>query len=144
MEYFCSQISRKLLENLTSEYIWMRTLQNQPEASLVEPLCTSCTKGFVNAMSRPPTGTSTSSNALISFSVSRGGRGGGGGRAIPRLTNTTTANNNDQSQMTQQQPLEESKSRTDELNNAIHHLKDIALEQLAESTLLETKKSIFS
>jgi hypothetical protein len=40
--------------------------------------------------------------------------------------------------------LDEKKSRTDALNNAIDHLKDVASEQLAESTLLETKKYIFA
>lgn len=94
-------------------------------------------------MSRPPTGTSTSNSTQLSSIVSRRGASGGsgGGRAIPRSTNTTTST--DQSQTTQP-TLENSKSRTDELNNAIDHLKDIALEQLTESTLLETKKSIFS
>ena len=142
MEYFCSQISRKLLDNLTSEYIWMRTLQNQSEASLVEPLCTSCTKGFFNVMSMPPAGTSTSNISALPPSTSVSRRNiSGGSHGIPRSTNTTTSSDLEK---TIQQPFNDSKSRTDELNNAISHLKDITLEQLAESTLLETKKSIFS
>ena len=132
MEYFCSQISRNLLENLTSDYIWMRTLQNQSETSLIEPLCTSSTKEFFEVSTMPSVGIVTSAPA--STSTTRRG----GGRMIPRSTNTAS-NSTEQSQS-----LDGKKSRTDELNKAIDHLKDIASEQLAESTLLETKKSIFS
>lgn len=145
MEYFCSQISRNLLENLTSDYIWMRTLQNQPEASLIEPLCTSCTKEFFHVSTRSSTGTSSNTNtggAQAPSSTARRGTSGGGGRMIPRLANTSTGSTG--SSMEQSQSLDGNKSRTDELNSAIDHLKDIASEQLAESTLLETKKFIFS
>jgi hypothetical protein len=38
----------------------------------------------------------------------------------------------------------EEKNRMNELNKAMYHLTDIASEQLAETTLLETKKQIFS
>ena len=142
MGYFCSQISRNLLDNLTSDYIWMRALQNQSAASLVDPLCTSCTKQFSTVMSSPSTGTSYNMDidtAASSSSITRRATSGGG-RIVSRSANTTTTGIDQKLP----KPLEDNKIRTDELNNAIHHLKDIAAEQLAESTLLETKKSIFS
>lgn len=88
------------------------------------------------------TSTNTNTTALAPASTARrgaGGSGGGGGRMIPRSSSTGSTTILEQSQS-----LDGNKSRSDELNNAINHLKDIASEQLAESTLLETKKSIFS
>ena len=88
------------------------------------------------------TSTNTNTTALAPASTARrgaGGSGGGGGRMIPRSSSTGSTTILEQSQS-----LDGNKSRSDELNNAINRLKDIASEQLAESTLLETKKSIFS
>ena len=89
------------------------------------------------------TSTNTNTTALAPASTARRGAGssggGGGGRMIPRSSSTGSTTILEQSQS-----LDGNKSRSDELNNAINHLKDIASEQLAESTLLETKKSIFS
>lgn len=88
------------------------------------------------------TSTNTNTTALAPASTARrgaGGSGGGGGRMIPRSSSTGSTTILEQSQS-----LDGNKNRSDELNNAINHLKDIASEQLAESTLLETKKSIFS
>jgi hypothetical protein len=95
----------------------MRTLKNQPESKLTEKL-TASTKEFHIATKIPNTVSSNTSST-------RGGR-----RA------------SEDNSMRQQLPSS-SVNRTEEWSKAANHLADIAAEQFAESTLLETKKHIF-
>lgn len=124
-----SQISRKLLGSLTQDYLWMRTLTNQSDTKLTEKL-TACTKGFQVAAGTPVSSASTSaSSSASSFApiAQRGGRGGA----------STTARGVSSANL-------RPNARTQEWNKAVNHLTDIAAEQLAETTLLGTKKHIFS
>jgi hypothetical protein len=60
IEYFCSQISRKLLENLTQDYIWIRSLKSEPEGTLTEQLMTSAKAFRAAANIAPPVSSSRS------------------------------------------------------------------------------------
>lgn len=121
-----SQISRKLLESLTQDYLWMRTLTNQSETKLTEKL-TAAAKGLQTAANTPVTTTG------VGVGTSRGGSRSGrallGDSSLERSTSSTSFRMN---------------ARTKELSKAVISLNDIAAEQMAEMTLLETKKHIFS
>jgi hypothetical protein len=149
VEYFCSQISRRLLENVTQDYIWMRTLYNQSETKLTEQLLVS-TKEFHTAA----TTTTTNISGSMSSTIGRTG-GGGGGMNRRRIPNSMTGTNvgtnvgtgsGNQHQQQMDDPNEDvvTNKRFEELNKAIHHLSDVSLEQHAESTLLEVKKLMFT
>lgn len=138
-----SQISRKLLGSLTQDYLWIRTLTNQPESKLTEKL-TAATKEFQAAANKPASSSLTSGGDASA--PARGGRGGGGGGARggdagsdnnPLARSTSSSSNSSSSNFRMN-------AHTQEWNKAVNHLNDIAEEQLTETTLLGTKKHIFS
>ena len=125
-----SQFSRKLLGSLTQDYLWMRTLMSQPKSKLTEKL-TASAKAFQVASNVAVSSSGASSS--VSFAPpAQGGRGPRGFasdspmRSGSSVTKTRT------------------NARTQEWKKAVNHLTDVAADQLAETTLLETKKHIFS
>ena len=132
-----SQTSRKVLGSLTQDYLWIRTLANQPESKLTEKLNASVKEFQVAANTTESSSAAAASSSgfpsrgaggrraqtgggesTSSRSVSGGGGGGGGGIKM--------------------------NPRTKEWDKAVTHLADVASEQLAETTLQNTKKHIFS
>jgi len=110
-----SQTSRKVLGSLTQDYLWIRTLTNQKESNLTDKL---------NAVSKEFQVAANTSDLLLLSSQARGGRRGEGEEETSR-----TAIRN---------------ARTKEWNKAVTHLTDVASEQLAETTLQNAKKHMFS
>lgn len=112
-----SQTSRKVLGSLTQDYLWIRSLANQKETNLTDKLNTVAKEFLVAA--------NTSDSSMVSkargFSF--------GARAEEEGETQRTAIKN---------------ARTKEWSKAVTHLTDIASEQLAETTLQNTKKHIFS
>jgi hypothetical protein len=137
VEYFMSRTSRKLLGSLTQDYLWISTLTNQPHAKVIEKLGTSV-KSFRSAALTPHQSESSSRTSSMGFPTARGT-----GSSAPRgeaetqssvMLKTSGPNT----------PLYPISARSQEWNKAVNHLSDVAMEQFAESTLLETKKHIFS
>ena len=114
IEYYMSQTSRKVLGSLTQDYLWIRTLANQKESNLTDKLNT-ITKEFQVA-----------ANAHDSAAA--------GPRSGRRAEDESDSS----------RPVLKMNARTKEWDKAVTHLADVATEQLAETTLQNAKKHIFS
>jgi COP9 signalosome complex subunit 5 len=117
VEYFMSFTSRQVIvEGLTQDSLWMRTLVRQPPARVTKNL-TATAKEFQTALSSDNRAMTVGSSSSGPTAASTTGGSRGGSR------------------------LESSKTR--EWNKAVQQLTDVAVEQLGEVTLQETKKTIF-
>jgi hypothetical protein len=137
VEYFMSRTSRKLLGSLTQDYLWISTLNNQPQAKLTEKLGASV-KNFRTAALMPLQSESSSRTSSMGFPAARGT-----GSSAPR-GETETQNSVVLKTSGVSSPLYPVSARSQEWNKAVNHLSDVAMEQFAESILVETKKHIFS
>ena len=131
-----SQTSRKVLGSLTQDYLWIRNLANQPESKLTEKLNASVKEFQVAA------NTTESSSAAAASSSGFPSRGGGGRRAQsgggePSSSSSRSVSGGGGGGI-------KMNPRTKEWDKAVTHLADVASEQLAETTLQNTKKHIFS
>jgi hypothetical protein len=109
-----SQTSRRVLGSLTQDYLWIRTLANQPESKLTEKLNASV-KEFRAA-----------------------------GVAEKQSTAPTTLAHGRSSRIARTPPKQGAvRSNNQEWTKAAVHLTEVATQQLAEEALLETKKKIF-
>jgi len=133
VEYFMSAVSRKVLSSLTQDYLWMRTLTNQPESKLTEQL-TGIVKEFQAAAKTSQVSTAAAS-ALPTGAATAAPSARGARSAKKDADSNTTSTSSSRSNMN---------PRTKEYNKAIKHLADVASEQQAETILKNTKKHIFS
>lgn len=121
VEYYMSSVTRKVIvDGLTQDSLWMRSLVRAPPALLMQNL-KAAAKEFVNA-----------TNAKIvasggSIALGSGGDSTRGARPGPRAaTRTDTSHPSSQ-----------------EWNHAVTQMSDLALEQIAQTTLQESKKTVF-
>lgn len=158
-EYFMSSTSRKVLEQLTQDYLWIRTLNRQPEAALTQKLVAAakqCRKAANTPLTAalPATTTSTSGAAMLGATVPGGaatgpggaGRAGGGsytrvraeqGMAAMSVSSTSSSTATASASL----PMN---PRTKEWKKAVNQLTDLASEQVTETLLQTTKERIFS
>lgn len=139
IEYYMSSTSRKVLESLTQDYLWMRTLLRQPSSVLTQQLETTA-KAFANASNAVPTstvvvsahqgGTSSASTSATSSASSRL-RGAGMTESTMAPPGTSTSK------------LSTFNPRSKEWTKAINQLVDVASEELCETSLQLTKQQIF-
>lgn len=118
VEYYMSSVSRKVIvDGLTQDSLWMRSLVRAPPTLLMQNM-KSAAKDF--------------SHATNSKIVSSGGAVGSGdssrGRSLIGIRSVRTDG-------TQQQ--------SDEWNHAVTQISNLALDQFAQETLQESKKTIF-
>lgn len=121
VEYFMSSVSRTVIvDGLTQDSLWMRSLVRTPPAVMMQNL-KSVAHDFQSA----------ANTKLLSL----GGSSCRGGDRNRGMWDHRSKRNNNES--TQQQP------QSHEWNHAVTQISDLALEQLAQETLQESKKSVF-
>lgn len=151
VEYYMSNTSRKVLEQLTQDYLWMRTLTSQPESNLTTKLVTAGKQFKAAASSASAMSMSSSSTAAAAAPAapaanpgrpysrvradqglaampagSSGSTGTGGGSGGAGVTST---------------PLP---AKSKEWTKAVNQLVDAASDQLCEASLQRTKEQVFS
>jgi proteasome lid subunit RPN8/RPN11 len=134
IEYYMSQTSRKIMEQLTQDYLWIRKLTSKPDnvGKIV-----ACAKQFRTATQTPAvkaattTGTTSSVGAALAL-AGTSGKAAGGNRSRPSgedgmslLAGPNTARNK-------------------EWNKAMGMVNELANEQICESSLQTTKERLFS
>lgn len=131
-----SRTSRKLLSSLTQDYLWMSTLTNQPFAKLSDNL-TNVSKKFHCAANTPveTEWSRTQAGHVETTGETKDNNSNKSSSKIPVVLRSATAGS------AVSFPFS---ARTQEWNKAVNELTDLASEQLAEATLLETKRQIFS
>lgn len=123
-----SSCSRRVLGSLTQDYLWIRTLANQPESKLTEKLV-HVAKEFEAIPSASPTSFSKDTASIQSLS------------SPPSTTATIATPSSSSSSVSR---LAAANARSRKCHQAVHKLTDLAAEELAETTLSNTKKHIFS
>jgi len=133
--YFMSTTSRRVIvEGLTQDSLWMRTLVRAAPEKLIKSTVSTAKefKRTFPAITMGGGGGSSSSasgpSAAAGGTATGGGSGTSEGRRGARAAGTTAV---------------DPSSRTREWNKAVQQLTDVAIEQLAESSLQKTKSSIF-
>jgi COP9 signalosome complex subunit 5 len=129
VEYYMSNTSRKVLEQLTQDYLWMRTLNSQPAAGVTTSL-TAASKQFQTA-------TSTAVPTVPSAAAPPAGAGGRGYSRVARGGGADPAASAAASVVSQQ-------PKTKEFTKAVNMLVDAASDQLCETSLQRTKEKVFS
>lgn len=114
VEYYMSSTSRNVLQQLTQDYLWIRTLSRKSESSVTQRLC-GCVKPFQSA-------------SLTAASVVSGGRGTGLGPG--GSTSASVSSGMD--------------AQTKEWQKAVSNLADIASEDMGEQALQSTKEQVFA
>ena len=161
VEYYMSSVSRNVLEQLTKNYLWMKTLQSSSstrsddtpkQKSLTQSMTTAATQLQTAANTAGSGGGGSSSagggqgsGAEFMFGGTRGGSGSGGGSgsrsgdtpmggvsaAIAKASSTPSALAPRVSQ------------RTRNLNTAVSKVVSMATDELYESTLTHAKHKVF-
>lgn len=123
VEYYMSSVSRKVIvDGLTQDSLWMRSLVRAPPTLLMQNIM-STAKDFAHA---------TNAKMVASGGVGPVAIGGGDStRGRPAMGARTTT----RSDVTQQQ--------SQGWNTAVSQISDLALEQFAQETLQESKKTVF-
>lgn len=142
VEYYMSSTSRGILETLTQDYLWMRTLSSQKaQGESAEKQTTqrlhSIQKSMQNAAAVAANTSSGGSGPSGGASRGFGGRGGamgtGGGGSAGTTGGSAGATSTGVS----------SDKKSSELSKAVQQLVDLASEELRETTLQETKEQVF-
>ena len=163
-EYYMSQTSRKVLETLTQDYIWIRTFQSQSESKVTEKIQTvqkqfeqvEAGKGLSTQQQQQQQqqqqSAQQSSGLLISMNPSGEHNDydepfdmNSGMTTTPEMgtsTNTTGVGGGGGDGTTTTTTL--LNQQTVEWSKAIHQLSNVANEQMIESILQTTKHHIFS
>jgi COP9 signalosome complex subunit 5 len=140
VEYYMSNTSRKVLEQLTQDYLWMRTLNSQPEANLTTKLVTAG-KQFKAAASTASAMSMSSSTAAASAPTAPAAnptrpysrvRADQGMAAMPSTGTTGGVTST---------PVP---AKSKEWTKAVNQLVDAASDQLCEASLQRTKEQVFS
>jgi hypothetical protein len=161
VEYYMSQTSRKVLETLTQDYLWIRAFNSMPPSKLTEQLIAS-KKQFQHA-------STTIKQQQQSLLRQQQQQKGSGGREIPpTMTNqrgaasgmsTRDADSSSNAAVpgfvetlstlvttvgTDTDSNSPTKRSTTEWDKAVSQLSEIATEQLAETMIQASKKHVFS
>jgi hypothetical protein len=140
VEYFMSATSRSILEQLTQDYLWMRTLCSQkPQGEAADKQVTqrlnSIQKGLQNAV------------AAAASSSGGMGAGGGGARAFGRGAIAAGAaaggGKSGSGASGGGGSSGGAAGKKSELSKAVQQLVDLASEELREAALQETKEQVF-
>lgn len=138
VEYFMSATSRAILEQLTQDYLWMRTLCSQkPQGEAADKQATqrlnSIQKGLQNAAASAANssgGMGAGGAAARAF-----GRVGAGGAAGAGKSGTGSTGGGSSGGG--------GSGKKSELSKAVQQLVDLASEELREAALQETKEQVF-
>ncbi|GKY93278.1 hypothetical protein MPSEU_000295300 [Mayamaea pseudoterrestris] len=133
IEYYMSQTSRKIMEQLTQNYLWIRKLTQPADNTSKLVACAKQFKTAANASNTPTGGTtsrSTANRASTMASLLEGGGSRGGGRTRGKSEASLLAGPNT--------------PRSKEWNKAVGMLDDLASEQVCENSLHATKEHLFS
>jgi COP9 signalosome complex subunit 5 len=136
VEYYMSSVSRSIMEQLTQDYLWMRTLSSQKaegeaaEKQMAQKLVS------INKSLQPAIAAAVSNSGSASTGPSGGMRGGaafggrpaGGGSAASTGTSSGGSNAGKQS----------------ELCKGVQQLVDLASDELRETALENTKEQVFA
>jgi COP9 signalosome complex subunit 5 len=143
VEYYMSSTSRKVLEQLTQDYLWMRTLNSQPESNLTAKLVTAG-KQFKAATSSSVMSLSSSSAAAAAAAPAPAApsparpysrvRADQGLVALPTSTSSSTGS-------AASTPVP---AKSKEWTKAVNQLVDAASDQQCEASLQRTKEKVFS
>lgn len=126
IEYYMSSVSRKVLEQLTQDYLWIRTLHRQSEASTTSRL-TAAEKQLQAALQTGPSGAAGASASAAASS--RGAAGYARARAEQGLASMSMAS--------------APEPQSTEWKKAVGQLTELAADQAGQANLQVTKERIF-
>jgi COP9 signalosome complex subunit 5 len=130
VEYYMSSTSRKVLEQLTQDYLWMRTLNSQPESNLTTKLVTA-SKQFKAAASSSVMSSPSAAAPAPSAPTANRVRADQGLAAMPTSSSTGVTS----------VPVP---AKSKDWTKAVNQLTDAASDQLCENSLQRTKEKVFS
>ena len=165
VEYYMSSTSRMVLEQLTQNYLWMRTLQTtRDDKTMIQSLQAATTQLEMAAHSSGDGAGSSggggggggTTGILMGRSGARGGGGGGGGMGEPggpsvigsaaivasHMVGTATSSSASSGTVSTATPR--LLQRTNDYNAAVEKVTQLATKELSETTLERTKQHIFS
>lgn len=135
VEYFMSSVSRKVLEQLTQDYLWIRTLNRQPESSTVQKLVAATKQCEVASQTPAAAAPAVAATGGRSPALSRSAAAGAGGTTARTMRDPAVATRN---------TVIVANPKIKEWKKAVNGLLDVADEQLCEANLQKTKEAIFS
>jgi len=153
VEYYMSSTSRSILEQLTQDYLWMRTLCSQkPQGESADKQCTQRLRSIHKSLQTAAAVAASSSGSSISAGPGGTGRvfgqwakgtTGGGAPAVTGGASNVAGGATGTSGGATSGTGGGSAPKKSDLSKAVQQLVDLASEELRETELQETKHHVF-